>query len=150
MLCHFLDFLRSLSRNRNVIIMLSKIVCTHYFSLTQKSQLGDIYKWCKGNQGVLRIVTLRSRSNFTNSIMWHVYLRCNFKFGTYCKPFVLLTNPKLKEKFFHGIFLPKLFYWSRKNFEIQGWRPRIYKNFEITRTICSNSERSEQLLLMLF
>ena len=27
-----------------------------------------------------------------------------------------------------------------------SWRPRIYKNFEITRTICSNSERSEQFL----
>ena len=28
-----------------------------------------------------------------------------------------------------------LFYWSRKTFEIRGWRLRIYKNFEITRTI---------------
>ena len=53
----------------------------------------------------------------------------------------------------NGILLPKLFWpivrkncstWSRKTFEIQGWRPRICKNFEITRTICSNSERSEQ------
>ena len=29
-----------------------------------------------------------------------------------------------------------------KTFEIQGWRPRIYKIFEIPRTIYSNSERS--------
>ena len=34
----------------------------------------------------------------------------------------------------------------RKTFEIRGWRPRIYKNFEITWTIHSNSERSEQFV----
>ena len=34
----------------------------------------------------------------------------------------------------------KSFYWTRKTFEIGGWRPRICKNFEITRTIYSNSE----------
>ena len=39
----------------------------------------------------------------------------------------------------------KLFQWSRKTFEIRGWR--ICKNFEIARTICSNSERSEQFLV---
>jgi hypothetical protein len=41
----------------------------------------------------------------------------------------------------------KMFYWSRKTFEIRGWRPRICKIFEITRTIFSNSERSEQFLV---
>ena len=41
----------------------------------------------------------------------------------------------------------KLFYWSRKTFEMRGWRPRIWKSFEITRTIYSNSERSEQFLV---
>ena len=35
----------------------------------------------------------------------------------------------------------------QKTFEIQGWRPRICKMFEITRTIYSNSERSEQFLV---
>ena len=34
-----------------------------------------------------------------------------------------------------------------KIFEIRGWRPRICKNFEITRAIYSNSERSEQFLV---
>ena len=29
----------------------------------------------------------------------------------------------------------------------EKWRPRIFKNFEITRTIYSNSERSEQFLV---
>ena len=41
----------------------------------------------------------------------------------------------------------KLFQWSRKTFEIRGWRPKICKNFEITRTFCSSSERSEQFLV---
>ena len=35
----------------------------------------------------------------------------------------------------------------RKTLEIRGWRPRICKFFEITITIYSNSERSEQFLL---
>ena len=55
-----------------------------------------------------------------------------------------------------GILLPKLFWLTvgkncssdrEKTFEIRGWRPRICKVFEITRTICSNSERSEQFLV---
>ena len=36
----------------------------------------------------------------------------------------------------------KLFLQSKKIFEIRGWRPWICKNFEINRTICSNSETS--------
>ena len=54
----------------------------------------------------------------------------------------------------HAIVLT---YWEKKNvlvlasdqetFEIGGWRQRICKTFEITRTICSNSERSEQFLV---
>jgi hypothetical protein len=40
-----------------------------------------------------------------------------------------------------------LLQWSRKTFEIRGWRPRICKIFEIIRTIYSNSERSEQFLV---
>ena len=47
-----------------------------------------------------------------------------------------------------GILFTKLFWPSvRKTFEIGGWRPRIFKNLEITRTIYSNSERSEQFLV---
>ena len=34
--------------------------------------------------------------------------------------------------------------WEKQN---RGWRPRICKYFEITRTICSNRERSEQFLV---
>ena len=46
------------------------------------------------------------------------------------------------------IVLPKLFWPTvREKFEIRGWRTRFCKIFEITRTIYSNSERSEQLLV---
>jgi hypothetical protein len=37
----------------------------------------------------------------------------------------------------------------KKNFEIWGQRPRICKNFEITRTICSNSEGENSFFLLL-
>jgi hypothetical protein len=56
----------------------------------------------------------------------------------------------------NGILLPKLFWPTvrkkcssnrERTLEIRGWRPRICKTFEITRTIYSNSERSEQFLV---
>ena len=48
----------------------------------------------------------------------------------------------------YSILLPKLFWPTvRKCFEIQGWWPRICKRFDITRTIWSNSKRSEQFLI---
>ena len=56
----------------------------------------------------------------------------------------------------NGILLPKLFWPTvRKNcssdrektFEILGWRQKIFKNFEITRPLYSNSERFEQFLV---
>ena len=36
---------------------------------------------------------------------------------------------------------------TRETFEIRGWRPRICKNFEITRKICLSSESAEQFLV---
>ena len=52
----------------------------------------------------------------------------------------------------NGILLPKLFWPTvRKNWssdpEIRDWWPRICKILEITWTIYSNSERSEQFLV---
>jgi hypothetical protein len=35
----------------------------------------------------------------------------------------------------------------KKTFEIRVWKPRICKNFEITRTIYSSSESSEEFLV---
>ena len=67
----------------------------------------------------------------------------------------LLTNSGhrlVPETVRFGIFFLKLFWPSvRKNCysdtrETWGWRPRICKNFEIIRTIYSNSERSEEFL----
>ena len=61
----------------------------------------------------------------------------------------------MKKENRNGILLPKLFWPTvrkncssdRKTFEIRGWRPRICKIFQITRTIYSNSEMSEQFLV---
>ena len=49
---------------------------------------------------------------------------------------VMNANQKVTMVFFFTkIALPyckkKLFSWSRKTFEIRGWRPRIHKNFDI-------------------
>ena len=64
------------------------------------------------------------------------------------------TNPKFSicfTWFFREMVLldceKKMFKWSRKTFEIRGWRLRICKIFEITRSIYSNSERSEHFLV---
>ena len=61
-------------------------------------------------------------------------------FGIFLKwspfPFVIVF---FLATMYNGILLPKLFWPTvRKNcsFEIRGWRPRICKIFEITRTIC--------------
>ena len=59
---------------------------------------------------------------------------------------VALLNGILFQKLFLPTERKKLFLWSRKTFEIRGWRPRICKIFEISRTIYLNSERSEQFL----
>ena len=51
-------------------------------------------------------------------------------------------------KWINGILLLKLIWPTvRKTFVIRCWRPRICKTFEITWTIYSNSERSEQFLV---
>jgi hypothetical protein len=44
----------------------------------------------------------------------------------------------------------KMFQWSRNFFEIRGWKPRICKIFEISRTNYSKSERPEQFLVTEF
>jgi hypothetical protein len=44
-------------------------------------------------------------------------------------------------------FVSKIVLVIEKTFEIRGRRPRICKHFEITRTIYSKSERSEQFLV---
>ena len=68
----------------------------------------------------------------------------------------LRTHFSSEHGYRYGILLPKLIWptvrkncssdWEKK-IEIRGWRARICKSFEITRTFCSNSERSEQFLV---
>ena len=49
----------------------------------------------------------------------------------------------------NGILLPKLF-WPTVRKNCSSDREKLSKNFEITRTICSNSERSEQYISSLW
>ena len=48
-------------------------------------------------------------------------------------------------------YCEKIFFiWLRKTFEVRGWRPRIFKIFETTLKIYSNSEWSEDFLVIDF
>ena len=71
-----------------------------------------------------RVILLPGRLLNLRGVLWKWYFVTKIVL-TYCERKIVLVIKK-------------------KNFEIRGWRPRICKNFEITRTICLNSERSEQ------
>ena len=80
------------------------------------------------------LVTFVLQTTLTRSKQTSYYLKCFEKWYFVTK--IVLT-----------FCVKKLFKWSRKTLEIRGWRPRGCKMFEITRTIYSNSERSEQFLV---
>ena len=73
------------------------------------------------------------------------------------QPFIKLSSGKMtnKMKFKFQIsqkkylwyFVTKIVLVIEKTFGIRGWKPRICKNFEMTRTIYSNSESSEEYLV---
>ena len=78
---------------------------------------------------------------------------------TYVSKVRIYQPPYPEFEYMTSHFLPicQYFYWfwptvrkkcseDRFFFETSGLRPRISKNFEISRTICSNSEMSEQFL----
>ena len=92
----------------------------------------------------------------------YTYLKAKFNLQTLPKT----TNGKKSMKFWENNFASisqwkiifcfqkfsdlqweTMFKESRKSFEIRGWRQRIFKKIEITKTNCSNSERSEQFLV---
>ena len=90
---------------------------------------------------------------------WYAYLAKNLSlkkhnkrtYATYLNTYILWFTFVIR----NGILLPKLFWPTvrkkcssdpEKTFEIRGCRTRICEIFEITRTIHSNSERSEQFL----
>ena len=66
-----------------------------------------------------------------------------------CKFFCQLDNRTMVFCYqnYSDLLWEKIVLVIEENFEIRGWRPRICKLFEITRTIYSNSERSEQFLV---
>ena len=81
-------------------------------------------------------------------------LHCSKCYKQGCQKIWKCLRRKIKSKmhkdqnlYRNCILLSKLFWPAVRKIEIRGWRPRICKNFEITRTICSNSERSEQFLV---
>ena len=84
-------------------------------------------------------------AKFVESLLVHI-----FRDLMNTKVFCCLWFWNLKKCLFcekaNGILLPKLFRPTvRRNCSSDG--EKICKNFEITRTICSNSERSEQFLV---
>ena len=100
---------------------------------------------------------------------WHSLFSCCFKknnischwtknqnFKNEVSPSWVLTIPNydILHKIAKCYFATKivLTYCEKKNLAIKKYfwktrRPRIFKKFEITRTICLNSERSEQFLV---
>ena len=78
-------------------------------------------------------------------LFWTVHI-----FGQ-CGASILLKIPCAKSMLFcfqnwSDLLWEKIVLVTRKTFEIWGWRPRICKFFEMTRTTHSNSERSDQFL----
>ena len=63
----------------------------------------------------------------------------------------LSEEPKQEMAFFYqdcsDLLWEKVVLGFEKNFEIQGWKTRICKMFEITRTVHSNSEKLEQFFV---
>ena len=76
------------------------------------------------------------------------------QFHSEAASFFKLSFHKLQVYVRKWYFVTKIVLWEKncssdreKKFEFRGWRPRICNIFEITRTIYSNSERSEQFLV---
>ena len=63
---------------------------------------------------------------------------------SFIAPFLTSMPPSGKFSMFHIHMVFSYQNCSSETSEIQGWKPRISKKFEITRTIYSNSARSEQ------
>ena len=134
----------------------------------RKTQKSSKFKWGKKNG------CTNSRVRIAIQFIWFSFSSVHFQYSFFkCSKFnpcqIILLEYLLKwskkpknANFFlneNGILLPKLF-WPivRKNcssdreklLKFRGWRPKICKNFEITRKIYSNSERSEQFLVTEF
>jgi hypothetical protein len=86
-------------------------------------------------------------------IIWYILITClHQSWYSVCDCFLEKKNSFREKSYLFTIIVvtnckKKMFQWSRKTFETRGWRPRFWKNFEISGTIYSNSERSEQFLV---
>jgi len=82
------------------------------------------------------IRTVKCQNKFWSRMLFKLFARSDFGMQTgTSQKWCIVTKIVLTycEK--------KLFQWSKIIFEIRDWRPRIFKRFEIIRTICSNSEK---------
>ena len=91
---------------------------------------------------------------YKDLMSWYKIIKDNRVFRPYLKTSLYKRNAggKRYEMVFcyqncSDLLVEKIVLVIKKTFEIRGWRPRIYKNFEISRTICSNSESLEQFLV---
>ena len=131
----------------NYLHKVEKILKGSLDSIPSPSHLGKIqimgrkiYLKCKGKilLGVVDKLLKTKRLLKTPSNVLPLYVKQTFLpiICIYTKGDRMGWNPGYLLKSFllyYGILLPKL--WLRKTYEIRGWRPRIFKIFEIKRTI---------------
>ena len=97
------------------------------------------------DEGCHRIVTSRNGRHFFGLESWSSWL---FSYWNHCQ--YSTVQGKLSSIFKNnGILLPKLF-WPTVRKKCSSDREKLFKNFEITRKICSNSDMSEQFFFRLF
>ena len=119
--------------------------------------------WCASKWDVLELVTLQypttyfvnlTKSAKTSGILlkkkyWVSVVGASFIFfqGFSLEKFGLWEMVLCYQNCSDLLWEKKMFKLLRKKYEIRGWRPRICKLFEISRTNYSNSERSEIFLV---
>jgi len=108
--------------NYKKISATSDILWSHFAAKSMSSCFGNE---TKGSFLLWQIIFHIGDGNFLNINIAKLYFVSKIVL-TYCKK--------------------KLFLWPRKTFKNRGWKPRICKNFEITRTFFFHRERSVQFL----
>ena len=138
-------------------MLLGRAKDEHFSCFLSSFQLGLKWSWVKKShvEGKWSCEFDKQLFFFQLDISHVIYLQLK-NFGSYVDHLDLQLFPvkigkEQKWYFVTKIVLTyrekKIFLWSRKTFEIRGWKLRICKNFEITSTIYSNSERTKQFLV---
>ena len=105
-------------------IILCRISPIKLRSFTGTSASSQISLWTQAFPSMPKVLLSRSPAQSYISICWFAnFLPWNREQWYFVTKIVLTYCEK------------KLFLWSRKFFEIRGWRPRIWNCFEITGTI---------------